>query len=327
METNKKSVFSIVISIVSFVLILLFFIGLLALPAAQEGPFNQPRIYDFFAKFIAAIEQMQQSGVQAGLVALLSSMTAVVFALVFGIIGIVLSIILLVKSIQRLSGKIDDAAHKAILVKFGVNAILYIALLSGTLSGTQTLSIGSEMILSVAILALTGAGLYHIVSKDDRRLVNKILGLATSLAAIVGMILIFMAPVITQANEAHGIFASLANVLGSAINGNEQMMISAIMFIFGAAITIVGFCFAKGVLKNGFTLEYSKRPELDYPKSSIVKSSLWLGFALVGLLLMFIPLASVSGYGIGVASIIGIVFACAALALSIVNKALSRKAA
>lgn len=334
-KTNK--VVRVVLSIVTFVAITLYVISLFALPiqsSVSGGTTVNSNIYDFIKAFNNEIKNMQTQGgdyVTSHIGVLFSLLITIVFTLVFGIIALVKSIVLLVKTINGMSGKGEYSALLKSLVSFGTFIVVFIALLLGIISasqpGTKTgLGSGTELMLSIGIISLSVAGVYFIATKDDRKLVNKILGLATSMLAIIGVLLIFAYSLKGEGNQAtYGLFwlfTGFVQIIASSAQ-ETSLIVGYTFAVVGMVAIIVGLGMAKSVMVNGFAIDIdNKKP--GFEKSSIIKSSVWLGLDIIGVILIAIGLNK-AGLSVGGGAIGGIVVVALALGGAITNKALMNK--
>ena len=154
-------------------------------------------------------------------------------------------------------------------------------------------------------------------------LLSKILGVGTSTLAVVAIMLMFFAPVALEDTKV-GLVAYLCGLIGGVAAasgaGATPDYVPVIMAFFGAAMLFVGLGFGKMVLTNGFKL--SEKKDVDYAKSSIVKSSVWLGLSVVGVILCFV---ANKNYSIGIGGIMTFVFVALTLGCAIVNKVLAGK--
>ena len=336
MEKQNK-VMSIIVSCVSFLVVLLFLVGIFAgLPQfSVSGASEGASAYSLIDQMIETIKNM--AGAEGGMLGqlvgrLLTYVAFVVIFAIFGIMGLVKGIILVVKSIKALSKPEENKPAIKPLVSYGDFSLIYVTLVLGIfyekrdfglMSYTTTIGAGAVMVLIAGLLALCAAGAYVFVARKEEKLLNKIFDMSTSCLAIVGLMLMLFAPVGSDAGKA-GLIAVLANrfgdTVGVAASGGAPEYLALIMTILGSVLFFVAIGFVKAVIVNGFRLE--EKEGLDYPKSSIVKSALWLGFALVGSILLF---AFVEGLGIAVGSVMTLVFAALALGCAIVNKVMSSK--
>lgn len=334
-KTNK--VMRIVLSIVTFVAIGLFAIALFALPlqsGVQGSATVNTTIYGFVESLISAIKQASEGGAGiSGLIGtIISLLLTIVFTLVFGIIALVKGIILLVKTIKGMSGNGELESLLGSLVGFGTTILIYIALLLGTISASQpgistTLGAGSEMMLSVGLLSLVVTGVYRVAVKDERKLVNKILGFGTSMLAIIGLMLAFAYTLSAADGEvSYGLFwpvVGFIQVLSSSTAPASTVLVGYTLIVVGVVFVLVGLGMAKSVIANGFTVdEKNKKP--DFERSSIVKSAVWLGLMIIGFVLTAIGSSNVN-LSLGAGAIVGMVMAALALGCAIVNKVLAVK--
>ena len=330
-KTNK--VMRIVLSIVTFVAIGLFAVALFALPL-QSGVQGDAKvtttIYGFVETLISAIKKASEGG--AGLSGLIGTIVSllltIVFTLVFGIIALVKGIILLVKTIKGMSGNGELESLLGSLVGFGTTILIYIALLLGAISASRpgtstTLGAGSEMMLSVGLLSLVVAGVYRVAVKDERKLVNKILGFGTSMLAIIGLMLAFAYTLSADGEVSFGLFwpvVGFIEVLSNSTAPASSVLVGYTLIVVGVVFILVGLGMAKSVIANGFTVdEKNKKP--DFERSSIVKSAVWLGLMVIGFVLMAIGSSNVN-LSLGAGAIVGMVMAALALGCAIVNKVL-----
>lgn len=331
-KTNK--VMRIILSVVTFVVIALAFIGVLALPIQAniiDGKVAQS--YNIYNLIDALIQMAKTSGPYTGdqIAALIMVLLATVFTLVFGIIAIVKGIILLVKTIKGMSGNGELNALLKSLIGFGVIIVVYIGLLLGVVYnrtsevGGMTLGSGSEMMLSSGIIALAIAGAYYIANKDEVKLVNKLLGLGAATLMVVAIIVGLGATVsYNDGNSTAGLFIVLSQLIIYASHSSapdSAVVFRLILAVFGMVIILVSLGFGKAVITNAFRAE---KKDADYEKSSIVKSALFFGFSVLGFVLVAVGLSD-GGLKMGAGAIVSMVFGAGALALSIVNKALFKK--
>ena len=335
-KTNK--VMRIVLSIVTFVAIGLFVIALFALPlqsGVQGSTTVNSDIYDFIKSFISAIKQATEGGsgsISALIGAIFSLLITIVLTLVFGIIALVKGIILLVKTIKGMSGSGEFESLLGSLVGFGSIILVYIALLLGNISASQPgvrtgLGSGSEMMLSVGLVALVVAGVYRIAVKDDRKLVNKILGFGTSMLVIIGLLLAFSQTLSGENGEVtFGLFwpiTGFIQIMSSSSDPDSSVILAYTFALIGVIAVIVSLGMAKSVIANGFTVdEKDKKP--DFEKSSIIKCAVWLGLMVIGFILIAVGLNK-GGLSLGAGAIVGMVMAALALGCAIVNKVLAVK--
>ena len=332
-KTNK--VMRIVLSIVTFVVVALFVVSLFALPVESSVIGNQTtnlNIYDINKSFFQSIEQMQAMGEQGLqlLPAILAILMTMVFAIVFGIIALVKGIILLVKTIKGMSGKGELEPLLKSLVGFGSILVIYIALLLGIIyshnpAQSVSLGAGTDMMLSCGIVSLAIAGAYRIAVKDERKLVNKILSLATSALVITGILVAFSASVAQGEDTSFGLLVLFPQFISFVASGHaDSSVITGYVFaVIGVVAICVSLGMAKGVICNGFTVDVEgKKP--DFAKSSIVKSAVWFGLMVVGFVLIVVGLNK-GGIGLGAGAIVGMVMGALALAAAIVNKVLANK--
>ena len=336
-KTNK--VMRIVLSIVTFVAIAIAIIGVLALPlqaVVNDGKVvGTANIYDYIKGFIDQCKMLPAMGEAAiqQIPGLIMILLAIVFTLVFGIIAIVKGIILLVKSIKGMSGKGELNALLKALTGFGVVVVIYIGLLLGVIySGTEmqsvTLGSGSEMMLSGGLMALVVAGVYRVATKDDRKLINKILGFASVTLAIVGVIVGLAATLVMPGDTTTGIFTVVFTFISAMTSGTApegKVIFSLVLAVLGMVVVLVSLGFAKSLMRNGYLVDEEGK-KLDFEKSNIVKSALWFGFMVLGFLLIVIPLSN-NGFGMGAGAIVAMIMGGLSLAAAIVNKVLAGKAA
>lgn len=334
-KTNK--VMRIVLSIVTFAIIGLFILALFALPlqgGVQGGTKVSATIYDVIKSFISSIRQASEGGGGiSGLIGtIISLLITIVFTLVFGIIALVKGIILLVKTIKGMSGNGELESLLGSLVGFGSIILIYIVLLLANISASQpgvstTLGTGSEMMLSVGLIALVIAGAYRVAVKDERKLVNKILGFGTSTLVIIGLMLAFTYTLSASDGEvSFGLFwpvIGFVQILSSSTAPASEVLVGHVLLLIGVIAILVGLGMAKSVIVNGLTVdEKNKKP--DFERSSIVKSAVWLGLMVVGFVLMAIGNSNLN-LSLGAGAIVGMVLAALALGCAIVNKVLAVK--
>lgn len=335
-KTNK--VMRIVLSVVTFVAIALVVVGVLALPLqaniADGKVVASANIYDFIKNFIdlaKALPAMGEGALQQ-IAPLMMILIVIVFTVIFGIIAIVKGIILLIKTIKGMSGKGELNPLLKSLIGFGVIVVIYIGLLLGVIySGAEhqsvTLGAGSEMMLSGGLMALVIPGVYRVATKDDRKLVNKILGFASATCAIVALVLGLAATMTLPGDTTSGIFTTVFLFIQNMTSGvapEGKVVFGLVLAIMGMVIVLVSLGFAKSVISNGYLIDEEKK--VDYEKSSIVKSALMFGFMVVGFLLIVIPLSS-NNIGMGAGAIVAMIFGALALGAAIANKIISGKAA
>lgn len=335
-KTNK--VMRIILSVVTIVCVALFAVSFFALPVESVNNGAQTvslNIYDIIKSFFEAVKSISEQGGEYAIQhigALFTLLITMVFALVFGIIALVKGIILLVKTIKGMSGKGELEPLLKSLVGFGIIIVVYIALLLGIISANQPgtvtgLGAGTDMMLSVGITSLVVAGVYRIAVKDDRKLINKIFGLAVSTVAIIGVLLAFSAS-ITQSGGTYGIlwlFPGFIQTISSTSTPDTSIVTGYIFSIIGVVAVIVSLSMAKSVIAYGFTVDVDgKKP--DFAKSSIVKSAVSFGLMVIGFVLIVVALNKMD-VGLGAGAIVGMVMMALALAGSIVNKVLSNKSA
>jgi len=335
-KTNK--VMRIILSVVPIVCVALFAVSFFALPVESINNGAQTvglNIYDIIKSFFEAAKSISEQGGEYAIQhigALFTLLITMAFALVFGIIALVKGIILLVKTIKGMSGKGELEPLLKSLVGFGSILVIYIALLLGIISANQPgtvtgLGAGTDMMLSVGITSLAVAGVYRIAVKDDRKLVNKIFGLAVSTVAIIGVILAFSAS-ITQNGGTYGIlwlFPGFIQTISSTSTPDTSFITGYVFAIIGVVAVLVSLGMAKSVITYGFTVDVDGKKS-DFAKSSIVKSAVWFGLIVVGFVLIVVGLNK-GGVGLGAGAIVGMVMGALALAGSIVNKVLSNKSA
>lgn len=339
MEKSKK-VMNIVVNILAFVAIALFIVGMFALPpislSAGAGS-ESTSAYNIIDQMIDVIKQLGQTegpGVGTLVGRLLSLLAFVVIFAVFAIMGLIKAIQLLVRSIKSISKPEENKPALKNLVYFGIMCLIYDTLVLaifyssmdyGLGSVTVSLGAGTIMILIAGLLALCGAACYNFITRKEEPLMNRILDVCTSVFGIVAIMLMLFAPIGLEGSKG-GVIALLAGRFGSAISaaiaGTQADYLVLSMTIVGSVLLFVSLGFAKKVIANGYRLE--EKEGLDYPKSSIVKSSLWLGFSVVGVVLLF---AFSSGYSIAIGGIMTFVFVALALGCAIANKVMSSKAA
>lgn len=301
-KTNK--IMAIIMSCVSFVLITLFLVGFLALPLVSGG-----NLYDIIKQFIDIVKSISgESGSVSTLIYYILTFGGLFgLALGFGVACLVKSIILLVNAIKGLS---SSKAPVKPFVGLGVTLLVFAAFLSAFVE--FTLGAGGIMFLVAGIVALTCAGVNHIMNYPERKLVNKILDMSTVLLAMLGIIFVL----------ADGVLTMFIGGM-SAVAGRYGEMIKVILMMFGAILIIVGFGFASKVVESSYRFEVVGK-EVDYVKATIVKAALWFGFTLVGFILLVI---SGSGGETPVKLILGMVFSALALGGAIANKVLEGKKA
>ena len=309
----------IVMSATSFALITVFFVALFALPLVQGQ-----NLYDLIGNFIEVIKSMSSgSGDPSAYITYMIIIMVITGATIgFGIRGIVQSIILLVQSIQGVSSK-SSKAPMSTLVGFGLGMFLYVAVLC-SFGTTIQLGVGAILMLVVGSMALTLAGVYHAGdSSNGRKVVNRILDLVTASLALVGMMLMLIGPV-SYGDETVGVtslFTAFINQMVHSGGGSSDDVFLLYIAMFGMALTFVAFGFVGKVIEYGFTLEQRQKKDVDYAKSSIIKSALWFGFTLLGFILIVV-VYSRFGYKVGIPSILTLAFAMMTLAAAIVNKCL-----
>lgn len=338
MEKSNK-VMNIIVNCTAFLVIVLFIVGMFALPpisASAAGASESASAYSIISDLFDLFKQMGQAqGGQLGTLIgrMLNLLTFVVVFAVFAIMGLVKSIILLVKSIKSISKPEDNKPAIKQLVSFGAMCLTYATLVlaifySKTNLGygaalTTSLGAGAVMVLISGLLALCAAGAYVVVTRKEEPLLTRILGVGTSALAVVAIMLMFFAPVASEYSKG-GLVAYLCGLIGgvaaSAGSGLTPDYVPVIMAFLGAAMLFVGLGFGKMVLTNGFKL--SEKKDVDYAKSSIVKSSVWLGLSVVGVILCFV---ANKDYSIGIGGIMTFVFVALTLGCAIVNKVLAGK--
>lgn len=317
MEKTCK-VLRIVLSCVSFALIVMFFLGLFALPL-----FRGANIYDMISTLIDQIKAGSGAEIPVSemISALLAPIVLISMSVVFGIIGIVKSIRLLIHSIKALSSEEAEAPVKS-LMSFGILMLVFVACLQAV-NGLYEMGAGSYMFLIAGLLAVCGVGVYRFFENSKSPLLNKILGLGMATAGVVG-ILFMVRGLVATADVRDGAIGILMNGIQGLIGGHSG--VAALIFsMFGAVILFVGLGFACKVVAFGVKLEAGK--EEEYDKGSILKSALWFGFLLVGFLLVVIPYSASFDYSVSASGIVALVFASLALACAIVSKVLGPKEA
>ena len=333
-KTNK--VMRIVLSVCTFVAIALVVIGVLALPitatVADGTVVESSNIYEMIKGFIDQVQILPSMGEAAmqAIPQLVMMILAIVFTIVFGIIAIVKGIILLVKAIKGMSGKGELNGLLKSTIGFGVIVLIAISLIIGVVyqgngDAAKTLGAGTKMMLSGGVIALAVPAVYRIATKDERKLLNKILGLGSVTAAIIGMILGF-AMTLSQGDFALGLFTVAGGFVSSMTGGaapEASTMIGLILALMGMVIVIVSLGFAKAVITNGYLID-DENKKADIEKSSIVKSALWLGFMILGFVLIVVPFSK-QGFGMGIGAILAMVFGSLALGCAIANKILFKK--
>ena len=338
MEKQNK-VMNIIVNCIAFAVIALFIVGMFALPpisVSAGGASESTSAYGFIDQLIETIKQLGQAeGPAKGqLIGRMISLLAfvIVFA-VFAVMGVIKSIILLIKSIKAVSKPEENKPAIKSIVSFGILCLIYDTLVLGIMyskvqmfggSLKTSLGAGTIMILIAGLLALCAAGAYVFMSRKELPMVTRILDMVTSTFAIVSIMLMLFAPVGVEGSTM-GLIGVLAARIGglasTAIMGGTPDFLPVIMGFVGAALLFVALGFGKMVVVNGYRLLDKK--DVDYPKSSIVKSSLWLGFAVIGVVLSFVFDKS---YSIAIGGIMTFVFVALTLGCAIVNKVMSPKA-
>ena len=338
MEKQNK-VMNIIVNCVALAVIVLFIVGMFALPpisVSAAGGSESTSAYGFIDQLIDTFKQLGQAegGAKGQLIGRMISLLAfvVVFA-VFAVMGVIKSIILLIKSIKAVSKPEENKPAIKSIVSFGILCLIYDTLVLGIMYSKvemfggalkTSLGAGTIMILIAGLLSLCVAGAYVFMSNKELPLVTKILDMVTSAFAIVSVMVMLFAPVGAEGSSMGlvGLLAArIGNAISSAAMGGSPEYLPIIMGFVGAALLFVALGFGKMVISNGYRLLEEKN--VDYPKSSIVKSSLCLGFAVVGVILSFV---FDKGYSIAIGGIMTFVFVALTLGCAIVNKVMSLKA-
>ncbi|MBO4667247.1 MAG: hypothetical protein J5666_03870 [Bacilli bacterium] len=267
----------------------------------------------------------------------------VVAFFVCGIVTLIHSVFLIVFSIQGMVKPIETEKINNHLVQFSVTLLAYVSILLGLYFyflkdvGSRTIGAGPIILIIDSACTFIIAAILHLGSESKRATANKVLDVITSAIAYVGFVLLFLGPVMVESQLQEGLIAwipeimeSITNYASSSSSSTASVMIALEFSIFGIVLLAVAFSFIGNVLTNGFGVIMNRRRPAnpDFAKSSIVKSSLWLGFTLLGGIILTITLSNVfepTKITMAPTMIICIVLAACSLGLSIANKVIQDK--
>ena len=329
MNTKSYKIMTVIFSILIIAAIVLFYVGVFALPVSSG---NDALIYSYYENFIDIMKSIGSGGtdVPTIIALVITSGLLVAFISIFGIVGVIYTIILLVKSIKCLASLNKCRGPLKSLVAYGLSMVVYISLLLGILNIKQydqivTIGAGPILVLVSGLICLVAAGYYHFTDKIDRRPVCSALDLATSAIGIVAMVLFFTLPIIVSYYDA-GYFVGLSALIiaTSSISSmpETQVIVAMALTMSGLVFSILSIIFARGVIANGFCVKLKDKRTADYPKSSIVKSIFWIVFAVAGIVLISV---SKIEFGVSPIMISATALSGVCLILAIVNKVLQGK--
>ena len=325
MNIRSYRVMTIIFSVLTFGIIALFNVGLFVLPLT--GP-NGLSFYGYIDQLLKLINNLFGGGSGSSVADYISVLINIGFicvaTTVFGIIGFVYSIILLVDAIKCLSKlKIRKVPLKH-YVSFGANAIIYSALMLAVSSTANTeivtfIGTGVIMALASGVVALVIAGYYHFVD-HDRRLTCKILDVSTSIVAagfLISVCTLSLSFGEYNVGIINGFSDIVQNVVSAGTAPDTNTMMWLLLSLFSFIMIFVSMGLAKSILVNGFTPKIKVKPDRDYPKSSIIKSSFWVVFSISAVVILSICTIGFNG---NITMIIAAALPGVSLILSILNR-------
>ena len=345
---NKNLALNMIFSFAIFIGVILFPIGLFlevsqtVVDGVRHGGLTTVQMFKNVVFLLENIDLMGDLSVSSYLI-------YYIFVFAFfacGITALIHAIFLIVLTIQGLVKPVDTVKINKHLVQFSIILLTYVCLLLGAFYqyykdlGYQTIGTGPIILIIDSAVCFVVAAILHLGSNSPRAPINKVFDVCTSAIAYVAVVMLFLGPVMLSGEAQFGLIRWFPTMIDIIINSGSsssaaKYMIALEFSMFAVALLAVASSFIFNVIGNGFALNINRRrfgpassANPDYAKSSIVKSSLWLGFVLLGSIVMLITLKNVYEsleITLSPTLIICIVLAVISLGLSIANKVLQDK--
>ena len=305
---------------------------------------------DIFKNYISFFENLGKGDVD--FVSLYSSLVFIGMFLGIGITAFVHSVIVTVKTINGLVHPVDSRDIIKHLASFAVAILIYVSMLIALYyrrAGDYKLTIGAGpiMLLVIASIALVICAILHVSAKNERKTLNKVFDVTVAGLAVCGMFFVFSGPIIVDGAYKYGLIGLFIQALAALSNGGGggsgalELMMAVEFSVLGSVMLVVGGSSASNLITNGFGFQsrqtrvgpawvpYAKDDKkLDYAKSSVVKSSLFLGFLTLGttiVVLCYQRLYSPLPVTLSITGILSFIVAASCLGLSIANKVVQDK--
>lgn len=259
---------------------------------------------------------------------------------VTAIVGLVNIIILFVNSLKRIVNVESDASLSRPLLSLASAIAVYVAVLLGLvyyqgpctkiLTGDKLITIGAGpvMLLISAGIDVVLCILLHCACETEKPASSRVFHVFVGVLSFVGTILLFLAPTyfsIGNTTTSQGLIRMVLVMFGYLIEGASP---AGVIFLYLAIIGLAFFCVALGfVSKLGVLSLGTYNKKTDYEKSSIVRSSIFLGFVIMGSIFYYFAVESfyldVAVVSVGAPMIVCYIIAALCLAFSIAAKAIS----
>ncbi len=263
---------------------------------------------------------------------------------VTAIVGLVNIIILFVNSLKRIVNAESDASLSRPLLSLASAIAVYVAVLLGLVyyQGPCTKILTGDKLITIGagpVILLVSAGvdvvlciMLHCACESEKPASSRLFHVFVGVFSFVGTILLFLTPTyfsIGNTTTSQGLIKTVLAMFGYLIEGASP---AGVVFLYLAIIGLAFFCVALGfVSKLGVLALGTYTKKTDYEKSCIVRSSIFLGFVIMGSIFyhfavesfMLTTVSTSAVVSIGAPMIVCYIIAALCLAFSIAAKAIS----
>ena len=250
-------------------------------------------------------------------------------------IGILVnSIFLLIRTIQGFSKPVPSGRLTRHMLFIAAAIGVYCAVLLGLVYNTvpsysyiSGLGVGPIIQLVAAFMYVVIACVIHIVVRDDRKMVGKIFQSIITVFAFFTLVILLMNPF----DFGEGVSSALPRLVCSLIvyiisGSSGDLTGTAYMAIFGFALVAVSFFTLAKLVCTPLGVDEPGKKVNDYGKSAIVKSALFLGFFVIGIVILFVTMQKLGtpDNKFAIPGILSLAMTGTLLALSIVSKCVDK---
>ena len=253
-----------------------------------------------------------------------------------GVLILIHSILLIVKTIIGMVKPIDSKRITRHLISISIAIAVYVCVTMGCFhygyrDTYMTIGAGPIILLVVASISILLVIIIHLSEQTEQKMVNKVFHGIICLVAYIGTICAFISFLDINGGIHIGliylifmIFREIAN------NGGTNLFGIFIFLIISLALLSVMLGFIPNIIEKSLhTKVKGEDPEVsalkreECSRSLIIKSALWQGFAVIGIIILYITVESLYPdytYTLGLSGILMVVLSSISLGLSIANK-------
>ena len=203
------------------------------------------------------------------------------------------SIILFINSIIGIVKPINSSRITRPLLSLSSSLLIYVAVFLGLMYGhvtdgknsvVTTIGAGPIILIIVAVLGFAFSAIIHCVVEDKRPGVSKMFHIFIGTLSVVGTLLLLLSPVSvysysTKITAEYGLIRTVLGYIGAT---TEEGAVEWVMALYLSIIGLALYCVAIGFISKTVSIPVSSyNKEVDYEKSCIVRSSLFLGFTIL----------------------------------------------